>query len=472
MSQPDLVVLVHGTFAGAESDVGDKWWQRESECWNSLRARLPEGVELPDDRRLFRWSGENSERERVKASYELLEHLQELEADGLKYHLVGHSHGGSVIWGALRLATLQNIALPGLASWATVGTPFLHLRSRNAFSAANILNSAVALVFLVAGFRRLCKFLYTLGRAIVDSEYGVDVWNFKTGQGQPFLEYVFLTPEGWLLLGLTLGAIFLFLQLGGLFLGPVVEARRMQREARLEERAMALFGDRWLGLWSPDDEAILGLRATVNLSLSFVGRITRRDRVFFSDRFNILSGVYHWTVAPTFNWLLRPYLDRAVASYVKKSAQGNNRPAADVVDVSVAPLSGDDLATAPSIPDVLNRKIVDRANQHATNLVPQLRTLLGEASFVNGMTALGSSFSGKELVHTSYFDHDEVLELLAMHIAKLKADDEFLWRRLATHPDLLHWLRGFHERAEQSVATISLSRRQRRAAEIESRKAA
>ena len=55
----------------------------------------------PREGEVFHWSGENSERSRIKAGRDLLEYLLALESAGRGYHLIGHSHGGSVIWHAL-----------------------------------------------------------------------------------------------------------------------------------------------------------------------------------------------------------------------------------------------------------------------------------------------------------------------------------------------------------------------------------
>jgi hypothetical protein len=177
----DVVLLVHGTFAADKDreDVGERWWQRGSAPWRWLTSNLPPGTALPDDGLLFHWSGANSQAERLAASTSLLATMIELEMEGRNYHLVGHSHGGSVIWEALvsaqamqssssfygalrdhltargklppprrsskggggrrsRAASMAQAwrqqtreyngytRLEGLRSWTTVGTPFLH----------------------------------------------------------------------------------------------------------------------------------------------------------------------------------------------------------------------------------------------------------------------------------------------------------------------------------------------------------
>ena len=151
----ELVILVHGTFAGDndQRDEGMRWWQRGSATWEALAARLPEGAALPDEEiRLFHWSGANAQSKRLQGGTQLLALLLELEEQGRSYHLVGHSHGGSVIWEALVSAQIitedpgeppnslmrrrgkqkvrSGAQLLGLRSVTTVGTPFLHFLPR------------------------------------------------------------------------------------------------------------------------------------------------------------------------------------------------------------------------------------------------------------------------------------------------------------------------------------------------------
>jgi hypothetical protein len=89
----DLVVLVHGTFAGRATNEGDSWWQKGSAAWKGLSERLPAETKLAERGDVFHWTGDNSERARIKAGADLLEQMLELEAAGRGYHLIGHSHG-------------------------------------------------------------------------------------------------------------------------------------------------------------------------------------------------------------------------------------------------------------------------------------------------------------------------------------------------------------------------------------------
>ena len=93
----ERVILVHGTFASSADDCGDGWWQVDSDTYKSLQSRLPSDVSLASEGSVFRWSGLNTERARSKAAVKLLRYLEPLEKSGQRYHLIGHSHGGSVI---------------------------------------------------------------------------------------------------------------------------------------------------------------------------------------------------------------------------------------------------------------------------------------------------------------------------------------------------------------------------------------
>ena len=176
---PEPVFLIHGTFSYRDepdtSGGPPNWWQPGSEfaesmdglfeghakCWPDdacmkmpwfgkrighrienwqVGARQPFRRLRPKhrilNRKTFAWSGLNNENERRKAGKRLYEGLLALEKENaasvarkeppVGYHLIGHSHGGSVIWDALRRARHRE-TLPNLKSWTTLGTPLPHL---------------------------------------------------------------------------------------------------------------------------------------------------------------------------------------------------------------------------------------------------------------------------------------------------------------------------------------------------------
>jgi hypothetical protein len=448
-SKPDLVLLVHGTYAARQENEGTSWWQIGSQAYEGLRQRLPNGAQLTKPDEVFHWSGENSERARIKAGIDLLARLKALEAQGRGYHLIGHSHGGSVIWHTLRLATLGRIQLDRLRSWTTLGTPFLRHQTHRSTRIANIFRVALGIILFQPACTTAVRFYdlvfrpekslwthstelpkrYSLYETPVlrllelmhipmeqtGSQIRVGGFSSGSGSGISSVEFLFTTPIGWVLMVLAIVVIYVYLNLTVFFLRPVLESWQMWAERRLENRACKLYEKRWLGLWSPDDEAINGLRATLDLSVSFVSRMAPKDRVLFSDYVTLIWQPYYWVLTPVFNFMLRPFLDGLVRSYVVKAAQGNNRPGADVVEVTPVPWHVNDSHQPICLPNWLNTQLVEAANDCAREIIPKLRSVLASPSFVSGMESCKGTL-GRELVHTSYFDHSEMLDLMAMHV--------------------------------------------------------
>lgn len=294
----ELAILIHGTFAGDASDIGSKWWQSSSEEAKELQQRLPKQVRIAEGKEVFHWSGDNGERARSKAAVELLEHLKPLEESKQNYHLVGHSHGGSVIWNAIRLATLTGQPLRGMRSWSTVGTPFLHHCSRSPWHIMNVLGVLFGLALFRPAFagaygvtvliwKAICghgveiiarsdeeagyiavlrapflAFVEWFGVPVEKVPQGVRLGGFDPSGDLSLFEYIFATREGLILLAVILFCVYVFLHVAVMCIRPAIEAFRTRSELRLQRRAFSLYGSRWLGLWSPDDEAINGPTAT------------------------------------------------------------------------------------------------------------------------------------------------------------------------------------------------------------------
>jgi hypothetical protein len=482
-SSDPVVILVHGTFAGDARNSGDKWWQFGSRAANHLQTRLPAGVNIASDSDVFHWSGENSERARNKAAIDLLAHMERQEQAGRDYHLVGHSHGGSVIWNALRMATLRRRDLVHLKSWTTVGTPYLQHRGRRALDPMNMISMFAGMLLLPMAFRALMTLTTMVGHALTGNNVimklapdadigyiaiirspifaalnwiGVSVRNLPDGvyigkydptKGQSLVDYFFTTPEGLLLLGVTMFVIYAFLHLSMLCIRPALESYRLRAEERLQLRTFEVYGLRSLSLWSPDDEAINGLRTTLEISINFVRKMIPQERVFLSDVVSCLSLPYFWIFSPIYNRWVQPRLDSVVRRMVIRSAQGNDRPAATIFAVTPSPVQ-ELRDCAPSLPERLNQRIVSVADHHARDIAPMLRSLLATASFASGFEAFCRELSGKELVHTSYFDHPEVLDLIACNIA-LETDIERMQRQLGRmSPYLVEWFADVKKRLQ------------------------
>jgi hypothetical protein len=268
------------------------------------------------------------------------------------------------------------------------------------------------------------------------------VGSFDPDGGQSLAQYFFLTPEGLFLLILMVALSYFFIHCAVLCISPAIESHRIRLEQRLHRQAFEEYGARWLGIWSPDDEAINGLRATLSISVSFVSKAFPREVVYLSDTFALLSRPYYWLFAPLYNRFVHPAIDGKVRSIVIRSAQGNDRPTATLADVTPYPAGAAEIAP-PSLPALLNIRLLAFANKHAHELVPKLRSLIASNSFASGLEAFGAQLSGKELVHTAYFEQDEILKLVAANMTWKSAADEDYDTLQAMPPWLRKWFLAF-----------------------------
>jgi hypothetical protein len=479
-NRESVAVMVHGTYSASPDDSGQRWWQAGSPTANKVQELLPDSIRVAKQKEVFHWSGENSERARSKAASKLLRHLHRLEDQDHDYHLVGHSHGGSVIWNALQMSVLLKRPLRGLASWTTVGTPFMQHRSRGALNLKNLLGLIVGLTLLIPAMAAPKKLLATLYNISVDSRAefvltpdhevgyanflrtpvlaavekfgvavdrrpdGVHVGSYDPLSGQTLAKYFFATPEGLFLLIVMIAISYFFIHFIVLCIAPAIESYRIRLEQRLHRRAFEVYGGRWLGIWSPDDEAINGLRATLNISVSFVGKMLPREVVYLSDIFALLSRPYYWLLAPLYNRFVHPAVDGKVRNIVIRAAQGSDRPTATLIDVTAYPVV-DPAFSPPPLPALLNLKLLSLANRHAHELVPKLRSLIARTSFTSGMEILGGQLSGKELVHTAYFEQDEILKLITANMAWESAEVDQAASLGSMPPWLRKWFIAFKQ---------------------------
>jgi hypothetical protein len=58
---------------------------------------------------------------------------------------------------------------------------------------------------------------------------------------------------------------------------------------------------------------------------------------------------------------------------------------------------------------------------------------------MSGLEAFGDTIKGEELVHTSYFDHPEILDLLALHMAWTGDGSDWLQISRSKNKALVHW---------------------------------
>jgi hypothetical protein len=409
-----VVLLIHGTGAAAKEDEGPQWWQRTSPFWRGLDEALRPAAACGPD--VFHWSGENSERARRRAARDLLDrYLLPLEAwaqaRGGVYHLVAHSHGGNVVWGAVTEAARRRKNLAHLKSVITVGTPFFHFRPTPSLIGMGLplLASIAGLVWMAPWAWR--SFMYS-GDALVD------------GPG-PF-SLTLLVPL------ITLALLFGTLATAYLFGAGAVKGAAAMGEGLARHLAWhrLLARGRAVEIWARSDEAINGLRATLGAEgrlapRVFLGRpglpgspIVALGVIGLGATFLPILMAYA-VLGLAYNCVVAPLLDQFFLALAARRAQGNDVLGLRVVDVSEGPVPGG--PTAPPLPRDIERALVLKANERAAKTLPRLRKGVGLAAVQGVRPDLVVAWTGRklswgELVHTSYFETPAVQDFIGRMI--------------------------------------------------------
>ncbi len=243
--------MIHGTGAGHEQTTGEQWWQFGSAFHTELMKRLdldPARVEIVP----FQWElksdgvnslGPNSEDARRAGGLALFRALRRYDKDGHDYYLIGHSHGGSVIYNALLQSVAKKRRFERLKAWCTVGTPFLDYRANprmhNRLGNTGLTIYATAIGAFVFAAALLYKYAFG-GGAFWDG----------------------LNKANGVFAGVYLPFILMLLGYGAACLAFLFGAGRLRAGWHSQERKKqveALYGDRWIGFWHKDDEAISAL---------------------------------------------------------------------------------------------------------------------------------------------------------------------------------------------------------------------
>jgi hypothetical protein len=438
-----VIITVHGTFAGNLRETPPHhWWQSEATLALQLIEKLGGAVVQP-----FKWkdkerTGPNRESERKIAGQQLFKQLLELEEKSISYHLVGHSHGGSVIWHALKESARAGKQLSGLKSWTTVATPFIEFGPDGSWL-RHLLGAVTAIVALyLFGFWQLAYDLAMLApqrnpQLIMDRlPLSNELSDLHAAVGD-WLYYALLT-------GAAATALFFLV----VILFPLKDLFHVlityPRERRALKRAAGWYEPLWLGLLHPSDEAMAGLKATL---------IRAPDLVLRQRR-----GLAALLFAP-----LKPFarpVDEFAWSTLMKNAQGD-----DIVDEIVRRV-----ATAPDPfsrgPDPLPAKVIAditaRADAASATVLTRLRDRIGALSDQADVAALVAIMSGTydedSLIHTSMFDEPAVCGTIVAHIeATGTAKPEPVLVRSAAPPRALIWAKAMMAVAMVAIVAVLAS---------------
>jgi hypothetical protein len=504
---PDAMLLIHGTFAHSDEDrftPGDdpideagraRWWQDgsdfardldallagEARCWpadvcavmpwahRSLGHRLEMWTILGrrpfawfrprvriTSRRLFAWSGMNSDAERRKAGRRLYQGLRRLEAMERPYHLIGHSHGGTVIWHALHLAARRGQELPGMRSWTTLGTPFPTYGPIRFRWLVGLLG--LALIGLVA-HQTLGGDFVELPRPLTWKTAWATVWALLWWESPANLYPRGLSVATAGFLTILLGLAVWFALTTALWVFRSIEHRA---ERLASERAWRSFGGRWLGLFSEIDEAIAGTQNSVGLYVErvvrlpwpapsrvvkflllvvatfvalFVAVVHDVGRVGLSQYslaaalllgVILLVGFVNLASALAMNWVVLPLAEWVTSLLLRMKFQGA-RAGTCLMLTSPEPFSRRSFPDEPTrgpLPKELAEPLHAMAREKVRGRMATVRAQFAAdaRSSRTPKALLREYFSGlkltNELVHSSYYDVAALRRAIAYHVRK------------------------------------------------------
>lgn len=388
-----VVVCVHGTFAAAEDDYGRAWWQKNGVIANALNKHRALRPHFECSARCFHWSGLNSLHAREEAAEDLYRFLQTLEKTKTPYHLLGHSHGGSVIWAMLRRVSANpSMDLPNLVSWITVGTPFLALKRTMIGRITGSLLRAVAFILLLT--LAATSIWYWIDPSAVKHVPGVSV-NGIVG--------------AWCVLAYTL----LYVISKALDHKPDPGSVIVNTERR---ELLEKFVSKWFGLWSADDEAIAALRTALN------GRMAPLPKRPWHQKFSLQKNplwvrtFFSVPSAALWNLLLRPLGNRFMRGTLRSSSLGIDRPGVVATAVAPWPRIFGNQAHFPALPHAIESKLQINSDAALSKSTPALRRMLTDVSVgIDANAALSPEtieLLPAALIHTSYFENAMVLEFI------------------------------------------------------------
>jgi tetratricopeptide (TPR) repeat protein len=399
----EVIIFVHGTGAGSRDTRNPRWWQPVSTFSHEFSKLLGNSYCIGKP---FRWSGANLESHRRNAGARLLRRLRTLEAEGRSYHLVGHSHGGSVIWHAL-IASIKRGEPPltGLKSWTTIGTPFLTF-ALDVTAWRHVLGLIVSVAVIATLWQLFLEGI---------TEHSV-IWRDSNPWGVCITLVMFAALA-------TVFAMFLVRVLRYLWVW-----RHCRALTEAEGKAANYYGGKWLGIWHQYDEPISGLRATLTDPLQLVS--PRADRSA-----GLLKRVaWFW-----YDFAFVPVTNQWAWGIGMGHAQGS-----DLFSWRMSRASSAPVALQPGwapLPLAVGSAIAKSADTKAANASAALRIRLRAAGDYGkadeAVASLAAVLTWQELIHTSYFEHSAIHKLIAGHVRDASAmnaiesskDELDQWRR-------------------------------------------
>lgn len=443
-----VIVTVHGTFAEDSSIRGNKWWQKESPFCENLMNYLDTTTHRVDWVP-FSWSGKNSQSERRRAARKLARALTDLHSDDVTIACMAHSHGGNV----LHYALWREACSPKLndIEAITIGTPFFGIGLDT--MAGMLLNTLRTLKWVgIIGLLCLGAYAYTpIPKEAI----------FLTASIATAIVFFFTMPD--------------LLQASGLPHSLNINFSEERFKKSFLYKSYAVLGMRWFvdhlvksgneyrqqqaripKLFSRFDEAINGLMAVPRQSVTLASQdilflptvIVLTVALMFLFLLLLLLTPLTDSLPPVLKSLLPDTLSKGlvtlagisfVSVFVSASASWlfMSKATAGMINslfkaVFVFRAYGKDskeqigrVSPNPSVPsherwrelpDAFDREMERQLASHAQRTMQIARESLGVAAATGTFSlfeAISGSISFRELVHTSYFEHNTFTEFLA-----------------------------------------------------------
>lgn len=265
-----VIITVHGTNDADVTAEGARWWQIGSAfnvrlAWELASRGIHDAVTRP-----VRWSGANSDFDRLQGAAAVARAIKQAEDEQRPYAVIGHSHGGNVLMEGLAGVS----EAPRLGAVVTFGTPFF-TRS------LKLVPALIGLFQVVLGILTVPTMIWALALSL-----GSDT-NKK------------------------IEAVIVF---GGLAAAGVWAARAGFQRLAHRQRARRNVGrlvspDRWLVVHSPRDEAMRLLETAQVISPKYV---TTASATRALTAFGSLAGVVATVGLFAWNWryFMEPVADK------------------------------------------------------------------------------------------------------------------------------------------------------------------
>ena len=362
--------------------------------------------------------------------------MRQLERQDISYHLVGHSHGGSVVWRAIRSSqriserigldesVRQCYELHNLRTWTTMGTPFIWFSRRGQPSVLALASPYISIASIpIVGWAMLLGIWQLTTLSIEPNEIGVSVPSF-------------LYTVSYFAAATCIIALLFF-----------SGRSELARNVRAAMQAYSSHRRKWLGIWSQHDEAIQGIQVALKSGRVDPPRWTRPPRRFNSD---VLLGPLALLFIPFrlfYNLIGRRLVGILVARVLRARASGSDAPNQRPARIEAHPEPSEFNSAWPSLPECLENELLARADEVTYQQLQSIRLCIADLRFgaitpdEDSGVKLQDVLDANMLVHTQYHQLDTIVDLIALHIAEAEG---LPTDHLDLPPAVSKWYRQHH----------------------------